>query len=371
VIDLHRREPMGLADFLDFWEQHGWKQGISVSEEINAIRILTIHKAKGLEFKAVIVPFCNWEITTDQRKSNILWCETEQTPFRRIPVVPVRFSGKMQHTLFSAAYCRERMLGYMDSLNLLYVALTRAKDALYIGIPDSQKKELNHTGDLLRSLMDKKPALQPSLHSLDEYRNGPLLEVGSLPEYRRKDQGPVHWKFNSYPVNNSRANLKVRLRNDEYFVDEEGIYSSELMYGNIMHQIFSRINTPADVAPLLVTMQKNGLVRGKERESLLREILKMISQSDVKQWFIEDGIRKIYNERSILCADGRMIRPDRVIVEKDCTTVVDFKFGKVESERYKSQVEDYMSHLMQMGYGKIRGYIWYVLLGKTIKVEMG
>lgn len=368
VIDLHRREPLGLADFLDFWDQHGWKQGVSVSEEINAIRIITIHKAKGLEFKAVIVPFCNWEITTDQKKPNILWCETDQTPFKRIPVVPVRFSGNMQHTLFTAAYYRERILGYMDSLNLLYVAFTRSKDALFIGVPDSQKKELNHSGDLLRILLDQKPSLKPSLHSLDEYRKGEVLQVGSLPEYRRKDRKPDLWKFTSYPVNKSNVNLKVRLRNDEYFVDEEGIYSSELMYGNMMHQVFSCIYTPSDVAPLLKSMQKNGLIRGTERESLHKEIVKMISQSNVKQWFIEKENRTIYNERTILCSDGRMIRPDRVIVEEGSVTVVDFKFGMVESERYKSQVKDYMFQLSQMGYGKTRGYVWYVLLGKTIKV---
>ncbi len=113
VIELSRRESRGISDFLFYWEQKGSQKGIQVSENANAIRILTIHRSKGLEFKAVLIPFCNWEITTDQRKSNILWCETEGTPFGRVPTVPVKFTGDMKHTLFSDYYYQERMRGYL------------------------------------------------------------------------------------------------------------------------------------------------------------------------------------------------------------------------------------------------------------------
>ncbi|MCK4746926.1 MAG: UvrD-helicase domain-containing protein, partial [Bacteroidales bacterium] len=369
VIDLNRREPVGIPDFLSFWEQHGRQQGISISEESNAIRILTIHKAKGLEFKAVLVPFCNWEITTDQKKSNVLWCETRETPFGRIPIVPVRYSGQLQHTLFSSSYSQERMKGYMDSLNMMYVAFTRAKDALYIGVPDPEKAAFSDTGDLLRAVFEKEPELPPALRSLGTYRSGQVIQVGQMPVYEKGSSEPDPWKFDSYPVDQRTRTLRVRLRSDEYFVDEDGTFSNGLAFGTMMHQVFSKIYTAKDVEPLLNKMQKEGLIPGKERGGIQEKILGMIRQPGVEQWFSADDKRSVYNERNILCGEGKLLRPDRVIEEGDRVTIVDFKFGSVQKDQYMDQVREYMVQLEKMGYRETVGYIWYVMLGKTIQVR--
>jgi ATP-dependent exoDNAse (exonuclease V) beta subunit len=369
IIDLQRKEALGIQDFLHYWEQQGSKKGLSVSEESNAIRILTIHKAKGLEFKAVLVPFCNWEITTDQRKSTILWCETGDSPLNRIPIVPVRYSSKMQHTLFSPAYYRERMKGYLDSLNLLYVAFTRAKDMLYVGAPQKEEPSLKHTGDLLWSLLEQSPEKGPSLNSLEDYRSGNLIQIGEVPVYEAKPPEKDTWQFTSYPVNEGNRSLRVRLRSDEYFLDEEGSYRTEQMYGNMMHTVFSRINTRDDVDPILLSMQKNGLLAEKQRVSLGKTIREMISRPGIDAWFSGEEGRRFYNERNILAGKGILVRPDRVIVEEGRAIVVDFKFGKVEKNTYKSQVRNYMKQLVKMGYEQVEGYVWYVILDKKIKIE--
>ena len=369
VIDLHRKEPQGIGDFLHFWEQHGSKKSVSVSEESNAIRILTIHKAKGLEFKAVIIPFCNWEITTDHKKANILWCDTKGTPFERLPTVPVKFSSKMAHTLFSPAYFQERMKGYMDNLNLMYVAFTRAKDALYIGIPESDGHTLRSTGDLIWAIKDLKPEGEPALDSLESYRSGQLFSLGSLPQYGKRVEGEDPWQFTTYPVNQRNRTLKVRMRSDEYFVDEDGSFRTGQMYGNIMHRVFSRISSVDDVAPILTTMEKEGLLPGKDRIVLQERILKMITQPGVERWFSIGENRSIYNERSILCGEGVVLRPDRVIVEGGRVTVIDFKFGGLEKNYYKEQVRNYMLQLGKVGYREVEGFVWYVMLGKTIQID--
>ena len=369
VIDIHRKEPQGISEFLHFWEHQGSKKSISVSEESNAIRILTIHKAKGLEFKAVIVPFCNWEITTDQKKSNILWCDTAGTPFNRLPTVPVRFSNKMQHTHFSRAYYQERMKGYMDNLNLMYVAFTRAKDALFIGVPDTGGDTLRSTGDLLRAIKDQQPDCDPALESLETYRSEQVISLGSLPLYKKRSAVEDPWEFTTYPVNQRNRTLKVRMRSDEYFVDEDGTFRTGQMYGNVMHKVFSKISSVKDVDPLLATMQKEGLLPGKDRIALHEKILKMITQPGVERWFSEGADRSIYNERSLLCGDGKVLRPDRVIVEGELVTVVDFKFGEVVKEHYREQVTNYMRQLGKAGHRKVEGFLWYVRLGKIIQIE--
>jgi len=370
IIDLQRKEAMGINDFLQYWDLHGSKKGISVSEESNAIRILTIHKAKGLEFKAVVIPFCNWEITTDQRKSNILWCETAETPLHRIPVVPVRFSSRMQHTLFSSAYYRERMKGYMDSLNLMYVAFTRARDILFLGAPHGEEKSLKNTGDLLRTILDLAPEEEPALKSLGTYRSGNIIQIGELPSFQERSEEEDPWKFTAYPVNQGKRSLKVRMRSDEYFVDEEGSSRTEQMFGNMMHMVFSRISNKNDVDSLLMTMQRDGLLTGKQRIPLGAKIREMISRPGVESWFSEGEGRSIFNERNLLCGKGVLLRPDRVIIEDGHAIVVDFKFGQVEKASYKAQVSNYMQQLTDMGYKDVEGFVWYVILDKTVKVEL-
>jgi ATP-dependent helicase/nuclease subunit A len=368
VIDLQRRDPLGIRDFLDYWDQYGSKRGISVSEESNALRILTIHKSKGLEFKAVLVPFCDWEVTTDQRNSDILWCETEATPMDRIPTVPVKFSSRMIHTLFAPAYYREKMKGYMDKLNLMYVAFTRARDVLYIGIPGKEVKGLKTTGDLLQTIMERVPAKEPCTSVLKSYLDRDVFSIGTMPVYEAQPVEEDPWQFKSYPVSRENRTLKVRLRNDPYFVDEGGVFRTGRMYGNLMHRIFSRITSETDLEPVLMAMQREGLVPGKERKELSAMIRKKLNDATVIQWFPERGTTLVFNERSILCGDGNLIRPDRVILDGERITVVDFKFGEQEKPSYRNQVRNYMAQLGKMDYREVEGFVWYVMLDKIVKV---
>ncbi len=368
VIDLQRRDPVGTRDFLDYWDQYGAKRSISLSEESNALRILTIHKSKGLEFKAVIVPFCDWDVTTDHRNSDILWCETKGTPMERIPTVPVKFTSRMIHTLFSPAYYRERMKGYMDKLNLLYVAFTRARDLLYIGIPKKEIDGVKSTGDLLQTIMNRSPQKEPCTASLLSYLDQNVISIGEMPVYPARHLEEDPWQFRSYPVNRENRSLKVRLRSEQYFVDEEGLFRTGRMYGNIMHQIFSRIITESDLGPVLSALQREGEVPEKEREALGKMIRQKISGTTVSHWFSAGDTKRVFNERAILCGDGAMLRPDRVIVDGDRVTVVDFKFGENEKPSYILQVRNYMEQLRKMGYHQVEGFIWYVMLDKTVKI---
>jgi ATP-dependent helicase/nuclease subunit A len=369
IIDLQRRDPIGIRGFLQHWEQHGSKKGISVSEESNAIRILTIHKAKGLEFKAVLVPFCNWEITTDQRKSNILWCETQGTPMERIPIVPVRFGSKMQHTLFSKAYFTERMRGYMDSLNLMYVAFTRAKEMLYLGIPGTEEEKISHTGGLIRAILDQVPDQEPALKTLNTYVSGDGLKIGDSLGCPREAVPEEPWKFENYPVHQGIRSLKVRMRGEAYFVDEEGVFRTERMYGNMMHLVFSRIISKSDVTGVVRSFQREGLLPEEECEPLKQSILEVISRPGIEEWFLEKSGRVIHSERNLYCKDGKVLRPDRVIEEGEQVTVVDFKFGMQERPAYQVQVRNYMEYLSQLGYKVVQGYLWYVMMDKTVKIE--
>lgn len=367
VIDLQRRESMGISEFLHYWEQFGTLKGVAGAEDSNAIRIMTIHKAKGLEFRAVIIPFCNWEITTDQRKANILWCETEGTPFTQVPLVPVRFGSHLKQTLFSPQYYQERMRGYMDNLNLMYVAFTRAEEVIYLGVPEGEGERLNNVGDLVRSLLTRTPGKDPALRALNSYRNGQVVEVGELPRVTMREPEPDSWQFTTYPVMRRTHPMRVRMRSDQYFVDEGGSARSGRMFGNVMHLVFSRIDALSDVDPVVASFRREGLLPGDSAGRLKTYIHERIVAAGVEEWF-SGGDMTVYKERSILCGGGTIIRPDRVMVRGDTATVVDFKFGEMESARHSQQVAGYMQHLSSIGYRGVKGYVWYVNSGKLVQI---
>jgi len=368
IMDLQRREAMGVADFLEYWEQNGDQKSVAVSEASNAIRIMTIHKSKGLEFKAVIVPFCDWSLTPDSRFTNILWCHTGGSGLDRIPVVPVKYKKELIHSLFASDYYRERMKSYMDNLNLLYVACTRAREQLILGLPASKGKGINKVNDLLEAVLDLQPGKEPCTPPLNNFLKDGHLDYGESRPPVSREELTDPWEFSDYPVNLRSRSLRIRMRNDQYFVDEAGLFRTERSFGNMMHELFSGMERLEDLPLLLDRYVQEGLVPRSERASLEELIRAKVKQPLVSEWF--SGSEKVINERAILCGDSRVLRPDRVMIGAGKTTVVDFKFGEQQKPAYHRQVRAYMEQLQQMGHQQVEGYLWYVMLDQTIKVEL-
>ncbi len=367
IMELQRKEAMGVADFLDYWDQNGDKKSVAVSEASNAIRIMTIHKSKGLEFNAVIIPFCDWSLTPDSRHTNILWCRTGGTGLDRIPVVPLKYKKELIHTSFAPDYYRERMKSYMDNLNLLYVACTRAKDQLILGLPGSKGKGMKKVNDLLTCILSSRPVKEPCTPPLNEFMDKNYLDYGESRPLITKEKLEDPWEFSDYPVNVRSRSLRIRLRNDQYFVDEEGLFRTERSFGNMMHELFSGMKSIEDLSLLLDRYVQSGLVPRGERVSLEELIRSKLRLPLVSDWF--SGKERIINERAILCGDSRVLRPDRVMIGPHKVTVVDFKFGEQQKPAHHKQVRGYMEQLKRMGHQQVDGYLWYVMLEQTIKVE--
>lgn len=371
ILDIQQDEPGSLHDFIIYWDEFGKKKSITISEDQDAIRIITIHKAKGLQFKAVIVPFCNWDLTTSASGYNdtILWCDTAGTPFDSIPVVPVKFKKDIRETIFASNYLEELIMGYVDSLNMLYVALTRAEEAMIIGLPDPDfEANPKKSGQLIMhaALHARQPGSerQMDLVSLIE-DNG--FEIGELRNSSvEKAVQPEPWIIGSYPVKFRPDKVRLRLKSSDYFTKPEGTGTDHLDFGNIMHEIFGLIRTPADIEMAVNRYRRDGFIRKPDAERLTKLISEKISIPDVAWWFSEELV--VLNERSII-SEGETYRPDRVILSKQKTIVIDYKFGDTELAKYERQVGKYVDLLIEMGYERIEGYIWYVMLDKIVKIR--
>jgi ATP-dependent helicase/nuclease subunit A len=390
ILALQQDEPGSLHDFICYWTDHGHKKSITVSDDQDALRIITIHKAKGLQFKAVIVPFCNWDLTTSAsgNRNTILWCNTSGTPFDEVPVVPVKFTSRISETIFAAYYLEELIMGYVDSMNILYVALTRAEEAMIIGLSEPEPKgALKKSGHLVMQSVQTAPQSPGKLQmDLSAVATESGFEIGTLKPGKREVRRVADpWIIDSYPVNFRSDRIRLRLKSADYYahsadpasgrtvgpakeatVDPAAIPAARhLDFGNIMHEIFGMIRTTADIDRAVSKFHREGLLTAFDKDKITSMITEKLHHPDVAPWFFQ-GI-EVLNERDIITG-GETYRPDRVMINGNKAIVADYKFGDQELAKYDRQVTKYKQLLHEIGYTEVEGFIWYVMLNKVVKV---
>lgn len=364
VLDFTTNHTADVSSFLEWWQEYGYRKTISTPDTQDAVRIMTIHKSKGLGFKAIIVPFCDWDM---DNRADILWCEPHYPPFNQLPLVPVIYSKKMAGTIYATDYFNEKIQAYIDNLNLAYVAFTRAKEELIIYAPrpknDKSVKSIssllynclaNQTGgisDTVWPLINLQAAFDPS--SL-------IYETGAEWMTRRSDDNPIEeCTMPDYHSIEPGQRLQLRLHGKGFFGDRE-----ERKYGNLMHEILSGIRFEADVDKAVNRFILDGLISVEEGLGIAQKIKTWVSSDQTSRWFAP-GVR-ILNEAEILQADGVFLRPDRVVFYDGRIEVIDYKFGNVERKSYIRQVSRYVDKIKSMGYADVHGYIWYVELEKIV-----
>lgn len=379
-----------IAQLLEHWDETLHKQAIPAGE-IDGVRILTIHKSKGLAFHTVLMPACDWKLEEDNM-NDWMWCEPVAKPFNTLPIVPLHPVSTMQSSLYAADYATEHHDQRTENLNLMYVAFTRAKQNLYVWAhthprrldePQAKDRPKSITmGDILRACLgdDGYKSAEASTVHAPSAANKP----SSTSDTTQPDDGVI--PFASYAAHvefrqSGAARDFVLTEDDEPALrggglqpaDKQRASSEQSAYidrGKLLHRVFSTIRTAADVAPALTTLAQSGLIASdKEMTSLRHLIEKRIAAPEVSAWF--DGTWRVINECNILsrAADGTLLtrRPDRVMVRDDHAVVVDFKFGRPRPE-YQEQVLTYCQLLIRMGYAHVEGYLWYVYDGQVQQV---
>lgn len=339
-----------LSYFLKWWEEQGQKVSVQVNDKTNAIRLLTIHKSKGLEYKAVLIPFFDWQLV--ESKSTILWCSPDKSPFNKAPLVPVAFRESLSKTIFSAEYYHEMFNQLVDNINLAYVAFTRARSVLIVHAP--QKCNSNTVAHYFTE------ALQEIAGKGDFDRHwvadAPGFESGSLHISATKKTPGEDIAVNGWVYNAFDSRLKLRTDSEGFIeITEKGTTRKNL--GKIIHGILSEIKTANDAGP---AMQKARLQGGPDAATILsvqQIISNMLNHDRAKEWF--DGTFTIYNEKNILAPD-QINRPDRIMVRGDEAVIIDFKSGSVKNSSYRQQIRRYGQQLRDSGFLKVTGFLWYI-----------
>ncbi len=349
----------------------------------HGIRILSIHKSKGLEYHHVIIPYCDWRM----EMPDILWCKPQTTPFDALPLAPVDYSEKqMKGTIYEDDYQEEHLQNVVDNLNLLYVAFTRAVSSLTVigqrGAKSSRSKLIeNVLSELNKELVDSELSGQEddSESLVFTYGKTSLVTDNSVKSAEsNKDSDNVFLK----PIISEEVNLETFEAKTEFrqsnrsreFIegDDEQQELSYIKMGSVLHEVFSTIRTKADIEPSLLRLQQEGIIYDNEvtRDKLLHMLERRLQDPRVSDWF--SGRWQLFNECTILQlqSDGTILdrRPDRVMTDGKETIVVDFKFGRPNSD-YHDQVREYMKLLQHMQMPHVQGWIWYVYSNKMEEVK--
>ena len=353
-----------LTSFLTYWSETLYARTIP-SGEISGIRILSIHKSKGLEYHTVLLPFCDWKME-NETFNHMLWCkineaDADKEPFCELDLTPVNYSSAMAESYFSDSYREERLQLWVDNLNLLYVAFTRACKNLIVWCKDEQKDTVSR---LLRESIDYMKDIEmicnmPEPDEEDEEdkeeNDEPIIyEYGEICISGEKKKSDTTNRLVAVPeaVNVKIESLETEIdfkqsnrsadfiRGDED--EEENLRSQYIRQGQLLHTLFASIDTREDLPSAIERLLFEGVIESAEKAEEIRKVAeRALNLEEVKDWY--SGEWTLYNECSIIYNDeqGKMQtrRPDRVMMKDDEVVVVDFKFGKKKPE-YSTQVRE-------------------------------
>lgn len=369
-----------IKDFISFWDDVLSERSIAVNVE-DAVRVMTIHKAKGLEGHTVFIPFADFLLENSQH-DKIIWCAPQQNMTNdtnvnelvgRLPLVPVNDLKKMEESAYSTFYENEHRQQRVDSLNTLYVAFTRAKCNLFIW---SKRPKIGG-----RSAFNLIDAFVNNLQPSDEKTTTPGVVcygniVGAKGTKEAKDEQDTKEIsvsishndlsgvkfFQSSKALDFLADSEREIEGDTPELQHQRRTRYFMNKGTLYHQVFSLIERKEDVPGVIEKMRAEGLLATKKQaDEILTFVTTALQQEkETAKWF--DGTYELYNEHNILIrSDGhaKIFRPDRVMVAADHAVVVDYKFGS-EKEEYKDQVEMYANNLAKLLNKPVKGYLWYV-----------
>ena len=337
-----------LQDFLLYWDDTMHTKPIPASST-DAIRILTVHASKGLQAQTLFVPFCMWTKEAGRHPQKI-WCQIAEEIEDAKDYVPVQDGAEMAESAYSAIYDEEHRNMRIDNLNMLYVALTRAEDNLYISTAypvnkDGKMGTCNHVG---RYIMDFLKA--------DNYEAGtPVIKQ------RKEDKVLIQPQTAELWANSDQVRF-VQSQEGALYTDygEESYRRVARMdKGNLCHEIFAHLRKADELDQVLDQFETRGEIKDKGLRDELKSLISTAwtGSPEMRDWFTTPY--QLMLEQPIYI-DNRELRPDRVMInpETNEAIVLDYKFG-IWEDKYLTQVRDYMEALRRMGHAPVRGYLWF------------
>ena len=326
-----------------------------VPEGMNAVTIMTIHKAKGLEFPAVILPFSNGRVKNGK---NHLWIDLENEKIPALTAALIPTNESLRETAYAELYEDEKSKSLLDSLNVLYVALTRPQERLYIlaGKPSKAPANLTNTSDMFAYYYQ----------TMGEWQEGKMLySFGKQINHKPKGQAKETLNIELSTFNSTQWRNSIKMRAAAPSIWNLEVANTKKDYGVLVHTAMAKIKSSEDVEQSVNSMFVNGLISTDEKTGLLNTLNKIVAHPQLKNYFIKGLLVK--NEAEIITASGELFRPDRVVLIDKTAIIIDYKTGE-EKPAHKKQIFPYVELLEQMGYVVAEKLLVYIEDEKVVRV---
>ena len=356
VLERDVRNQAGISDFLNYWDKNAEKFSIPSPEGKNAVRIMTIHKSKGLEFPVVIIPFADEDYSRSPKDK--LWIDAEVDDFG-LPKVLVDNSKSVEGfgEAAKSVYVQKSQEELLDNINVLYVALTRAEEQLYV---ISQSLQPNKEGEYPNNMASF--FIKYIIHKGEfegdklEYEFGNSAKLSS--ESEKTDDVKL---IQSVGEVLNPKNIKIAQRESVMW----GTHQQEAIeYGNVVHEILSFVKIKSDVDLAITKAVESGLIIISQKNMVFDTVYEIVNHPELSTYF-EEG-NQVLNEQTIIQKEGKTIKPDRMVLLKNKDVyLLDYKTG-THNSKYQLQLENYQEAIELMGYKVTKKSLVYI--GEQINV---
>lgn len=372
VVDFMSRYGSNIHHFLKWWDKVGPGLSISSPDNIDAIRVITIHKSKGLQFPCVLIPMFDWNF--DQ--SSIEWIETagfkDKLPkgVAIPPIVPVKRDNKS--TLFDNEFKKIARSNIMDSLNKTYVACTRAQYELIIYTENNKELGLQLSQFLETCRNDIAPTPTENCDPDVVYELGKPMLRSDIPALNSDDNAlPDNVESRIMPPYSVVSDVdRWKLTSPDIIIDVRG---TTRWVGEMLHKVMERVRTPKNLKKAFGRALHRGMITEEEHDEYLALLSKRLADPRVADWFANDN--RLMLERSVTIGGNGQKRPDRVVMKPNGEIIiVDYKFGDRSDDndtKYKRQVAGYkraVCDALGCRPGCVSGYVWYIHSGDILAV---
>ena len=354
VLEHDLKKQAGISDFLNYWDNNWNKLSIPSPEGKDAVRIMTIHKSKGLEFPVVIFPFAEEDFSRSPREK--IWLNADQE-LLGLPKALIDKSSKVENfgTEASAVYFQKKQEDLLDNINILYVALTRAEEQLHIisSVVMDKKGNLpnNMASFFIKFLMDK---------GFD--RNKRYYEFGFPSRVSPQKEKPKTTQTITQPQTIiDPRNIKIAQKESLMWNTKQ---QRAIEFGNVIHEILALVKNQKDIDLAITKAIENGLIVSNQKQQVLTTITEIVNHKELTDYFSE--AHKVMNEQTIIQKQGNIIKPDRITISKEKKVfLLDYKTGH-HLPKHKTQLENYQKAIEDMDYKVEKKALVYI--GETIEV---
>lgn len=356
ILEQDLKKQSGIADFLNYWDTAKQKLSIPSPEGKDAVRIMTIHTSKGLEFPVVIFPFAEEDYSKGPREK--MWLNADKEEFG-LPKVLVDKSSKVESYSEDAAlvYNQKKQEELLDDINVLYVAMTRAEEQLYVisGLV-SKNKDGNYPNNMASFFIQYLELNSDFEENQLEYEFGNSEKL-SVTNKKIDETETIPQLLATLDP----KSIKIAQRESLMWNTKQ---QKAIEYGNILHEILSFIKTKEDIDLALTKATENGLIVSSQKEEVLKTIEEIVNHQDLQLFFSNE--HKILNEKTIIQKEGNSVKPDRMVLTKQNEIyLLDYKTGSHQT-KYQMQLENYQYAIEKMGFNVTKKTLVYI--GETLEV---